>query len=185
MFLQHTLLRALGHITLAEITHGIGLLIHGKDAGIESLKVAEEVGSGLNSIEFQAVIGGVVLMRHVEIELPTRVGPHLIEAGIERVGQCELSARGTIGTHGDVLTLHNIAVRGQQLNIEVLGIVGGLQIVGPHDVGLVPQRVAEKIAVIVRVDIDFLLHLWLGCEELLQVIKCISAHSQRQEQEKG
>ena len=99
------------------------------------------------------------MLGHGEVEHPTRVGAHLVVAGVERVLQGEAAASVAVGRGGDVdrLPLHNKTVGGDELNIKDAAQVGGTEVVGARHVGLVPQRVANEIALVVEVQVHLLL----------------------------
>ena len=100
-------------------------------------------------------------MTRIEVEHPTGIGPQFIIAGIEGVGQGKLSASVARGTDDDVLPLHQQTVGREQFHIQDATHIGRHQLVGPHHVCLVPQRVAHEIALIVGMYIYLLLHLRL------------------------
>ena len=99
------------------------------------------------------------MLGHGEVEHPPGVGAHLVVAGVERVLQGEAAASVAVGSGGDVdrLPLHNKAVGGDELNIKDAAQVGGTEVVGARHVGLVPQRVANEIALVVEVQVHLLL----------------------------
>lgn len=70
------------------------------------------------------------------IELPARIGPQLVEAGIERVGQRE-GAGGLPGSQPQHLPLHQVAVLVEELHVEHFAQVGGEQTVGMQHIGFV------------------------------------------------
>ena len=106
-----------------------------------------------------AVVARVVAVADVEVQHPPRVGSQLVVAGIERIAQRKLSAGIALRRNDNLLTLHQHAVGRQQFHVEYAAHVGRPQIVGTHDVGLIPQGVAHKVAHVIGVDIYFLLHL--------------------------
>ena len=79
-----------------------------------------------------------------------------------------------VAAHDDALSLHHESVGREQLHVEHSAHVGGLQVVGPQHIGLIPQRVADEVARVVGMHIHFLLHLRILGKRLLQVVEAVS-----------
>ena len=99
------------------------------------------------------------MMPHIEIQVPPSIGPQLIIAGIERVAQCKLPTSISLGMNDYRLTFHQQTVRRKQLNVEQAAQISGLEIISANHIGLKPQGIAYKIAVIVGMQIYFFLYL--------------------------
>ena len=159
---RQTCLGALIHVARVIVACLLGLAVDGQHTAVEPVPDTEIVGGHLAVVEMPGVIAVVLVFADVEVQHPAGVGAQLIVAAVERVGEGKLPTGEAGGTDDDGLSLDEQSVRREQLDIEQAAHVSGLQVVSTHDVGLVPQRVADKIALVVGVDIDFLLYLLRG-----------------------
>ena len=157
-FLLDAGLRAADDVFLRIVACGIGTLIDRHHTAVDRSELTEEVAGHLLVIEVFAILATVVMFRHTEIEHPTGVGAELIIAGIERILQSKVSVAVAVGRDDDVLTLHDKTIWREQFDIKDMAHVGVAEIVGPHHVGLVPDGIALVIAIVVEVEVDFLLN---------------------------
>ena len=98
------------------------------------------------------------MLRHLEVQHPAGVGTHLVIARIDRVLQGKVAIAIAIGRDDYVLSLYYHAVGRYQLDIEYAAHIGKGQVVGAHHISLIPDGVAFKIALVVQMQIDLLLH---------------------------
>ena len=122
-----------------------------KDAGV-ALHIAQGTLAplpagliGVHAFPAVRVAGG-------EVQHPCRIGPDLVEAGIQRVLQLE-RAVGLSVLDNQFLGFHGIADGIEQLHVEDAAQVGEVQIVVAHDVSLVPDVLSFIIRGVVEVNI--------------------------------
>ena len=101
----------------------------------------------------------MLTLAHIEIQHPSRIGTQLVKARIERVRQRKLTTRIAALPHNDTLAFNNQSVRRQQLHIGHAAHISLVQIVGTQHVSFIPQRVANEIALVVRMHIYLFLNL--------------------------
>ena len=88
-----------------------------------------------------------------EVQHPCRIGPYLVEAGIQRVLQLERAVGLTV-LDNQLLGFHGIADGVEQLHVEDAAQVGEVQVVVAHDVSLVPDVLPLIIRGIVKVNVN-------------------------------
>ena len=93
-----------------------------------------------------------------KVEHPFGIGTDFVVSGERCVADGELSVGLTLLIYDQLLAFKNVALLIEQLDVEYLG--QGLRriIIGENHVGLIPDGVAQEIAVVVEVQVDFLLH---------------------------
>ena len=178
--------RPLVHAAGVVVASLFGLAVDGEHAAVEAVPHAVVVGGHLLVVEPPGLVLAVAMVAHVEVQHPAGVGPQLVVAAVEGVGQDELSAAEVaLRTDDDGLPLYEHAVGREQLDVEQAAHVGGLQVVGPDDVCLVPQRVTHKVALVVGVHINLLLHLRNGrlLQSLPYVVDVVGTGGQGQGRE--
>ena len=106
----------------------------------------------------------------VERQHPFCVGPHFVVASEESLCQRYLSV-GTSVFNLQYLSLVYVSELVYQLHIERFADVCRLQLVGFHDVGLIPDGVALVVACVVEMHVDLLLGPCVGeCLSLLEIL---------------
>ena len=171
-FLQ-PLLGALVHTAGIVVAGNIGLTIYRYHARVKTIPLAVVVGSHLTVIELPRLRSGIVVLTDTEVQHPAGIGPQLVVAGVEGVAEHKLSAGMAFGGDDDVLALHEQTVRREQLDIEDAAHVGRRQVVSTDYVCLKPQGVADEVALVIGVYVDFLLNLGNGrlLQRLADIVK--------------
>ena len=129
-----------------------------KDPGVDRAILAEEIMCHAEGVEHLFVLGPVGVMSDIKVEHPSCIGPHLEKTRIKTVFQFKVAATKTVRTDDQGLSLHQQTVGIHQFHIQDTAHVGVRQVTGFHNVCLVPYRVALEIAVVVEMQIDFLLN---------------------------
>ena len=156
--LESSLPRARKNLAVAVVAIFLWSLVHCHHARPDRAVVAKEVLGHLPVVKQFAILAVVGAFGHAEVHHPSGVGPELIIARAERVGQREVSMVG-IGPP-DVLPmpLYDMSFRIHQFHIENAAIRRRSQVARLHQVCLIPDGVAQEVAVVVQVQIGLLLH---------------------------
>ena len=156
--LESSLPRARKNLAVAVVAIFLWSLVHCHHARPDRAVVAKEVLGHLPVVKQFAILAVVGAFGHAEVHHPSGVGPELIIARAERVGQREVSMVG-IGPP-DVLPmpLDDMPLRIHQLHIEDVALRCRSQACCLHQICLIPNRVAQEVAVVVQVQIGLLLH---------------------------
>ena len=178
-FASHILFRSRIHILPVVIALIFGLAIDWQHARKQAVPLAEKVRRHLVIIKKVAVVARILAVRHVEIQHPARVGPQFVVARIERVLQHELAAGVALSADDDSLPLDHESVGREQFHVEQSAHISRSQVVGPQNIGFIPQRVAHEIARVVRVDIHFFLHLAVRRQRVLQLVETVGECRQK------
>ena len=150
-------------------------LIHRHHTRIDGAILPEKIRRHHGVVKLYDVVFPERMKGHLEVEHPSCVGPQLVKARVEGIGQREIAA--TVALVGDdqLLPLHHHPVGRHQLNIEYMAHVGIFQVVSPHHIGFIPDGVAFEIAVVVKVEIHLLLYGIL-LHPLKEAVKPVCCH---------
>ena len=146
---------AQGHL-VDEVARLFRFVEDGEDAAVELLVVAVVFLGHALVVEPLLGIDAMGMLGDAPVELPARVGPQLVVAAIEGVGQYEGAMR-LSALKLQLLALHEVAVLVQQLGIEDTADAARCACVCAAHVSLVVDGVAQKVAGVVRVNEDLFL----------------------------
>ena len=134
-----------------------GLVVDGKHAAVELLIVAEVLPLLPLAREPLFYLLGMLALEASPIELPTGIGPELVEAGILYLSvEGEESLAMTL-LHLDEFALYQVPFLPEKFHIEHAAHVGRPVCIGPPQVGREPNGIAKLVAGVVHVDEDLLL----------------------------
>ena len=158
-----THVRTLRHVVVID-TRSCGLVVKRKYAAIEFLVVAVELLSHLLVEEPLLSRPGMGMLVLAPVQLPSGIGPQLVEASVEGIVQDEgASALPILQLHE--MTLQHVAFLVPEFRIEQLAQVGQPASIASAHICLEEQRVAGKVAGIVHVHEHFLLR-YVPAEEV-------------------
>ena len=139
-----------------EVAWLLGAVIDGEDARVELFVVAEIVLCHFPVVELLFADAFVLVLCLSPVELPSGVGTELEVTAVERVGESEESASSSFH-HFHEFALHEITVVVQQFDVEDAADAAGTVRVCRPCVGGKPNGVAEEVAGVVCMEIDFFL----------------------------
>ena len=134
-----------------------GFVVDGEHAAVELLIVAEVLPLLPFAREPLFYLFGMPALEASPVELPTGVGPELVEAGV-----LDLSVQGEESLaaplfHPDEFALYHVPLLPEELHIEHAAHVGRTARIGAAQVGREPDCIAKLVAGVVHVDEDLLL----------------------------
>ena len=143
-------LRGLAGHALCVLTFPNGFVVDREDTTVELVVITVEVVVHLLGDEPLLADLGVRPMEKSPVELPSGVGPELVESGICVVAYDKVAVASSVA-HLNEFALHEVALMVVEFHIEHSADLGWFVVIGLCGVGREPEGVSDEVACVVGV----------------------------------